>query len=121
MNHLTLRLVMSVVLATGLCTRPLMAADDAALEQRVNTLLAQLTPPEKLRLMGGGSTFGTAGIARLGIPALNLADGPNGLRSNNDEVATVFPSGAALAATFNPQLVQTVGAAMRASSAISPG
>ena len=114
MNHLTLRLVMSVVLATGLCTRPLMAADDAALEQRVNTLLAQLTPPEKLRLMGGGSTFGTAGIARLGIPALNLADGPNGLRSNNDEVATVFPSGAALAATFNPQLVQTVGAAIGA-------
>ena len=64
MNRLTLRLVMSAVLATGLCTRPLMAADDAALEQRVNTLLAQLTLPEKLRLMGGGSTFGTAAIAR---------------------------------------------------------
>ena len=114
MNHLTLRLVMSAVLVTGLCLRPLMAADDTALEQRVNTLLAQLTLPEKLRLMGGGSTFGTAGIARLGIPALNLADGPNGLRSNNDDVATVFPSGAALAATFNPQLVQAVGSAIGA-------
>ena len=113
MNNITLRLAMVAVLALPLAP-PVCSADEPALEQRVNTLLAQLTLPEKLRLMAGGSTFGTAGIARLGIPALNLADGPNGLRSNNDEVATVFPSGAALAATFNPQLVQSVGAAIGA-------
>ena len=87
-------------------------ADNANLERRVEDLLARLTPREKVELMAGGSSFGTAAIARLGIPALNFADGPNGVRSNNDEPATVFPTGVGLAATWNPQVTRAVGEAI---------
>ena len=86
--------------------------DPAAIERRVDTLLTQLTQREKIALLSGGSTFGTAAIERLGIPALSFADGPNGVRSNNDEVATVFPTGVGLAATWNPEIARAVGAAI---------
>ena len=84
----------------------------APLEQRVEDLLARLTLREKIGLMGGGSAFTTHGIERLGVPALNLSDGPNGVRSNAGEFATVFPTGSALAATWNPELLETVGQAI---------
>ena len=87
-------------------------ADAAALERRVESLLSRMTQREKITLMSGGSSFGTAAIERLGIPALSFADGPNGVRSNNDEVATVFPTGAGLAATWNPAVAKAAGAAI---------
>lgn len=84
----------------------------APIEQRVDDLLMRLTLREKVSLMAGAGTFTTKGIERLGIPALQLADGPNGVRSNDDATATVFPVGSALAATWNPQVVQSVGEAI---------
>jgi beta-glucosidase len=85
---------------------------DAEVNARADALLAQLTLEEKIALMAGGSGFGTAAIARLGIPALSLSDGPNGVRSNDEAAATVFPTGSALAATWDPPVVQAVGAAI---------
>ena len=85
---------------------------DAQVEARARALLAQLTTAEKVTLMAGGSSFGTAPIARLGIPALSLSDGPNGVRSNDEMAATVFPTGSALGASWNPQLAQAAGAAI---------
>jgi beta-glucosidase len=84
----------------------------APLEERVQDLLARLTVEEKIALMAGGSTFATQPLARLGIPVLNLSDGPNGVRSNNDRPATVFPTGSALAATWNPAVLTAVGEAI---------
>jgi len=92
---------------------PAPAAGDAV-EQRVESLMAQLTQRERISLLGGGSGFGTSAVPRLGIPALRFADGPNGVRSNNDETATVFPTGVGLAATWNPALVREAGAAIGA-------
>ena len=85
---------------------------DAQVDARARALLAKLTTEEKVTLMAGGSSFGTAAIARLGIPALKFSDGPNGVRSNDEVAATVFPTGSALAATWNPELVQAAGAAI---------
>lgn len=84
----------------------------APLEQRVEDLLARLTQKEKLALMGGASAFSMQGVPRLGIPALNFSDGPNGVRSNAGEGATVFPTGSALAATWDPGLLESVGQAI---------
>jgi len=84
----------------------------APLEQRVEDLLARLTQKEKLALMGGASAFSMQGVPRLGIPALNFSDGPNGVRSNAGEPATVFPTGSALAATWDPVLLESVGQAI---------
>jgi beta-glucosidase len=84
----------------------------APLEERVEDLLARLTLKEKMSLMSGASAFAMHGVERLGIPELNLSDGPNGVRSNAGEPTTVFPTGSALAATWNPALLESVGQAI---------
>jgi beta-glucosidase len=85
---------------------------DTEVEARADALLAKLTLEEKVALMAGGSAFGTAAIPRLGIPALVLSDGPNGVRSGDEVPATVFPTGSALGATWDTAVVQAVGSAI---------
>jgi beta-glucosidase len=81
-------------------------------EQRVEDLLARMTVEEKIAMLGG-TGFDTKPNARLGIPAIRMADGPQGVRldasADSATAPTAFPCGAALAATWNPELVQEVG------------
>lgn len=93
----------------------LVPADAAAPQgegSRVEALLGKLLQREKILLMSGGSSFGTADLPRVGVPALRFADGPNGVRSNDDEPATVFPTGVALAATWNVDAARRMGEAI---------
>jgi beta-glucosidase len=82
------------------------------LEERVDDLMRRLTPDEKIALKGGASGFTTQAIPRLGIPALRVTDGPNGVRSTNGDSATAFPVGIAMAATWNPDLIRGEGQAI---------
>ena len=66
-----------------------------------------------------GAAGTTAEIARLGIPATVLTDGPAGVRidpirkgSNQTYYATAFPIGSCLASTWNIDLVAKVGEAI---------
>ncbi len=81
---------------------------DGEIEEKVQKLISQLTLDEKISLLAG-TGFDTVPIRRLGIPALKMTDGPAGIRS---ALATSFPSGAALAASFDPQIVYAVGQAI---------
>ncbi|MEU6880004.1 glycoside hydrolase family 3 N-terminal domain-containing protein [Streptomyces sp. NPDC046712] len=81
---------------------------------RVDTLLARLTLDEKVALLHGArdpKSLGQAGyvpgVARLGIPALRLADGPAGVRVKR--AATALPAPVMLAATFDPGLARAYG------------
>src|SRR5699024_8969661 len=56
-------------------------ASQAAIKQKVDSLLKKLTLDEKLSLLGG-TGFTTKPIARLGIPALKMTDGPLGVLAN---------------------------------------
>lgn len=87
------------------------------LEQRINDLLAQMALKEKVSLMSGADNWHTVPIERLGIPWLTMTDGPHGVRTTNDQgrtfvPATAFPTGVAMAATWNPALIERVGAAL---------
>lgn len=95
-------------------TTPVYKDAHAALEARVSDLLGRLTLDEKLLLLGG-TGFGTQPIARLGVPAMGMCDGPIGVRGGGPGTggpATVLPSGIAMAATWDPALVQRLGAAL---------
>ncbi|HKU17320.1 MAG TPA: glycoside hydrolase family 3 C-terminal domain-containing protein [Steroidobacteraceae bacterium] len=91
---------------------PLYRNSAAALEHRVVDLLVRLTTKEKAALVAGADNFCTVAIARLGIPAMRFADGPNGVRSTRGDAATAFPTGVALAATWNPELIARAAAAI---------
>jgi beta-glucosidase len=76
------------------------------IERRVEFILARMTIEEKIDLVGGVDDFFIRGVERLGLPRLKMADGPAGVR--NFGPATAMPGGIALAATWNPALVERV-------------
>ena len=82
------------------------------LDERVAELMGKLTLEEKVRLLAGASSFSLHAIDRVGIPALNMTDGPTGVRSIKGVPATVFPVGVAVAATWNPDTARAVAAAI---------
>ena len=84
-------------------------------DERVAGWLEKLTRQEKARLLGGAELWQTRSVPRLGIPALRLSDGPTGVRGSGlsgGARAACFPCGSALAATWNPELVGRLGAAL---------
>ena len=53
------------------------------------------------------------GIPELGIPDLNLQDGPQGVRDDRDPgTSTCWPSGQTIAASFDENLTSQWGMAM---------
>ena len=76
-----------------------------SIEERVDNLLKQMTLEEKIDMLGG-TGFETKAIERLGIPPLNMSDGPLGVRWDN---STALPSGILLGATWNPDIVTKLG------------
>ncbi|HEX2960711.1 MAG TPA: glycoside hydrolase family 3 C-terminal domain-containing protein [Ignavibacteriales bacterium] len=78
------------------------------IEERVSDLLKRMTLEEKIDLLGG-TGFATKPIERLGIPELKMSDGPLGVRW---EKSTAFPSGIAMGATWEPELIEKIGQAI---------
>lgn len=85
------------------------------MSEAIDGLLAQLTLEEKTNLLAGSDLWHAAGVERLDIPSLKVSDGPHGVRGGDlagSVAAACFPCGTALGATWNPDLVQQVGAAI---------
>lgn len=77
-------------------------------EQRVESILKQMTIEEKIGLIGGaGGLFDIRGIPRLNVPSMTAADGPFGVR--NFTRTNVYAGGIALAASWNTELAQRIG------------
>ena len=80
---------------------------DLPVEVRVDDLVARLTMAEKVDQLG----MDTQGVPRLGIPAYQWwNEALHGVARNG--LATVFPQAIALAATWNPALVQRIADAI---------
>lgn len=80
----------------------------------IGKLILKMTTKDKILLLSGASMWKTEAIERLGIPSVILTDGPHGLRLgneklNNTQPATAFPVEAAMAATWNINLINRVG------------
>src|SRR6516165_12821325 len=90
-------------------------------EQRVKDLLGRMTLQEKASILAGSGWMESMPIERLGIPAIKMADGPMGVRAwygssavtnaatTPKVLSTSFPSGVAMAATWDTDLVEREG------------
>ncbi len=79
----------------------------------VETLVAGLTLAEKTALTAGQDMWSTAAVT--GVPPVRMTDGPNGARGSSvlgagEATAVCVPCGSALGATWDPELVERVGA-----------
>lgn len=85
----------------------------------LDSFIAQLTDEELCHLVTGqpsrgvANTGGMGAIDRLGIPAVMTVDGPAGVRIHKvcEVNTTAFPVATALAASWNPKLVEAIGRA----------
>lgn len=85
----------------------------------VEEVLSQMTLEEKAQMCSGRDFWKTQDIERLGIPAVMMCDGPNGLRKQlgegdhlgiNESIETVcYPTASAMAASFDRALMRELG------------
>ena len=80
---------------------------DPAIEQRVQSLLAQMTLDEKIDLIGGEHPFRMHAIERLHIPAFQMADGPVGAHIPAPTIA--YAGGIGLAASWDRRMAYDTG------------
>ena len=102
---------------------PVYLNPDAPLEERVQDALSRMTLHEKVHILHAQSKFSSAGVPRLGIRQLNMADGPHGVREEiewnswsparwTNDSCVAFPSLTCLAATWNRDLAALYGHAV---------
>ncbi len=85
----------------------------------LDAFLSQLSDEDLAHLLGGqpntgvANTYGIGNLPRYGIPNMMTADGPAGVRIEPETGirTTAFPCGTLLASTWNPEIVEQVGAA----------
>lgn len=85
----------------------------------LDEFLAQLSDEQLANLLGGqpntgvANTCGYGNLPEYGVPSVMTADGPAGLRIERKcgVCTTAFPCATQLACTWNPELVERVGAA----------
>ncbi|KIJ29147.1 glycoside hydrolase family 3 protein [Sphaerobolus stellatus SS14] len=96
-----------------------MPASDFA-KADLKKVVNDLSVPEAISLLSGVGFWHTAAVPRLGIPAIKVSDGPNGLRGNHFFMGTpakCLPSATALGATWDPELILEVGSRLMAGEA----
>lgn len=88
----------------------------------VKKLVSQMTLEEKASLLSGLDFWHTKPVERLNIPSVMMSDGPHGLRKQSGEAAAdrvnesikavCFPAGCASAASFDTDMIRTIGEAV---------
>lgn len=83
------------------------------MSERIESLLAGMDLDDKVAAVTGLDMWHTRPNERLGIPKMKVTDGPNGARGDGlmgtGAKTACIPSGAALGATWDPDLVERLG------------
>lgn len=82
--------------------------DSDAIHARVNAIIQKMTLEQKLEYIGG-TGFAVRAMPSLGLPALEMSDGPFGVRSNVGLPSTTYAIGIGLAASWNRDLAYKAG------------
>ena len=99
-----------VILTMILFTLPMAARQYEVTQEhkdRAAEIVKQMTLEEKIAYVGGYQDWYIRAIDRLGLPAVRMADGPQGVRNNTK--STLYPSGVAAAATWDKDLIYKMG------------
>lgn len=91
-------------LAKAQAPHTLTPADSA----RVDAIVQKMTMEEKLAYIGG-TGFAVRAMPALQLPALEMSDGPYGVRSNSGLQSTTYAAGIGLAASWDRDLAMNVG------------
>lgn len=104
-----MRIVFILIAFTSFCIKAQSYTDaKLPIEKRIEILLKKLTLEEKVAQLSGDG-LRTKSNSRLGIPGLSMSDGPIGVRTGK---ATAFPSGVALASSWDTLLMANVAQAI---------
>ncbi|WEK62054.1 MAG: glycoside hydrolase family 3 C-terminal domain-containing protein [Candidatus Microbacterium colombiense] len=89
---------------------------------------SDLTLEEKASLTSGADFWTTKAVDRAGIPSIMMTDGPHGLRKQaggtdhlglaSSVQATCFPPAVGIGSSFDPEIIERVGAAIGVEAAI---
>lgn len=106
------RLAFAVIPVVAMATGSLARAESspptsAEVEARIDKLMAEITPDEKLKLLTGIEEFYSQDIPRLNIPRMKMSDATVGVRCYGP--STAYPAVIALAATWDPQVAKEQG------------
>ena len=99
-----------LTLTLAMLTLPLAARQYEVTQEhkdRAAEIVKQMTLEEKIAYVGGYQDWYIRAIDRLGLPAVRMADGPQGVRNNTK--STLYPSGVAAAATWDKDLIYRMG------------
>ena len=89
---------------------------------RIEKILGRMSLEEKIALCSGKNFWETKAYEKYGVPSLFMCDGPHGLRKqentadmmgvNVSRPATCFPAEVTTAASWDPDLLERIGAAI---------
>ena len=75
----------------------------------IEKILKELTFEEKAKLLTGAQSMTTFGIDRLGVKAVDFADGPHGVRHDIEENCTHFPNLCNLGSSWDVDAAEAMG------------
>lgn len=87
--------------------------------QEAQAIVAKMTTQQKAQFVSGADFWHLESLPDLGVKPAMVSDGPSGLRKQDEDAdhlgindsikAVAFPTGSALAATFNQELAEELG------------
>ncbi len=123
MNYRILFVILLLLLVIGYAHGETRKSALLQYDPQIDGILEQMTLEEKINMLHGKFMFVSSGIERLDIADFKFVDGPFGIREElqpdswsplglENDKATFFPTGSALAATWSPELAYEYGTGM---------